>query len=532
MIKNYPKSLMALVCAIGLTFGSCKKDSLTQEAASNSSSSFPSNTLATTSLQDHSGLSSSFTLGVNGHPLGDIAYLGVPAAKQIEMIKKMDMGIYRINIHTLSDGSCTVPKILQPLLDAAAAGNITLLPLLTPRTLSYNDSEADAYQKGKTLGGNFAAKYASVFKFYDMGNDLDVASILPGKDGRVTEDYNLNKLKVIAAYLKGMSEGIHANDPDAQTMISAGWVHWGFIKYCENNGVKFDVLAYHWYSDMEAAITRAKSLKITDITITLNGLFPGKPIWITETNLRPDNLSTLETEQNTFLTSFIAKCKANPTVKAVLVYELFDEPYKNGDEKYYGIAKWTSPYLTWINKLVADTFEKLSAKPSNTEESKPEPATAPAPVTAPAPAPVAVDLVTNLVSYTAAKPVLAKLTTGSTYYLDRDYQIKSISASLINASLIKTANDDKLSTSKSLISFKLNRAATVFVAYDTRAKKIPTWLQGFSKTTEKLGTNDPKLASLAIYKKDYPAGTFTLGGNLSDSATGALCQYVLMVNEK
>jgi hypothetical protein len=520
MIKNYPNSLMALVCAIGLSLGSCKKDSLLQDTAAIPSSSLASAKLETTSVQLSSTLSAPFILGVNGHPLGDIAYLGVPAADQINMIKKMGMGIYRINILSTSDGTCTVPKILQPLLDAAAAGKVTLLPMLTPRTLNYNDSEADAYQKGKMLGGNFAAKYASVFKFYDMGNDLDLATLLSGKDGRVTEDYNINKLRITAAYLKGMSEGIHANDPDAQTMISAGWVHWGFIKFCETNGVKFDVLAYHWYSDMEAAIVRAKSLNITDITVTLNGLFPGKPIWITETNFRADNLSTLESDQNIFLTNFIAKCKANPTVKAVLVYELFDEPYKNGAEKHYGIAKWAMPYIKWINKLVADTFEKLLSSVSSPEVSKP------------APAPVVTELLTNVVGYTIAKPLIAKLAVGNTYYTDRVYQITSIPSYLNNVSLIKTANDDKLSKLSTLVSFKLNRPATVYVAYDPRATKLPVWLQNFTRTTDKLGINDPKLAAMNIYKKDYEAGTYPLGGNLSDSAAGALCQYVLMVKEK
>jgi hypothetical protein len=520
MIKNYPKSLMVLVCAVGLSLGSCKKDQLIQETPTVPSPSLASAALETTSVQLSSLLSAPFTLGVNGHPLGDMAYLGVPAADQINMIKKMGMGIYRINILSTSDGTCTVPKVLQPLLDAASAGNVTLLPMLTPRTLSYNDSEADAYQKGKVLGGNFAAKYASVFKFYDMGNDLDLATLLAGKDGRVTEDYNISKLRVTAAYLKGMSEGIHANDPDAQTMISAGWVHWGFIKFCETYGVKFDVLAYHWYSDMEAAIVRAKSLNITDITVKLNSLFPGKPIWITETNFRAENLSTLESDQNTFLTNFIAKCKANHTVKAVLVYELFDEPYKNGAEQHYGIAKWAAPYLKWINKLVADTFEKLQGSALNPEVSKPDPA------------PVVTELLTNLVGYTTAKPLIAKLAVGNTYYTDRTYQITSIPSYLNKASLIKTANDDKLSKLSTLVSFKLSRPATVYVAYDPRATKIPAWLLNFTKTTDKLGINDPKLATMSIYKKDYEAGTYPLGGNLSGSAVGALCQYILMVIEK
>jgi len=526
MIKNFFKSSTALLCAVALTLGSCKKDSaILPEETSVSPTTLTSSTLATT-VNSTASLSSSFRLGVNGHPLGDLAYLGVPASDQIGMIKKMGMSIYRINILSTSDGSCTVPKVLQPLLDAAAAGSVTLLPMLTPRTLSYNDSEADAYAKGKTLGGNFAAKYASVFKYYDMGNDLDVRSILSGKDGRVTEDYDQKKLRVTAAYLKGMNDGIHANDPDAQTMISAGWVHWGFIKFCENYGVKYDVLGYHWYSDMEEAILRATSLKISDITITLNSLFPGKPIWITETNLRPGIMSSLEADQNTFLTKFITKCKANPTVKAVLVYELFDEPYKVADEKHYGIAKWVAPYTRWLNKLVSDTFMKLHAAATDvtTDPSKPV-ATTPA-------TPAVIELLANINTATRATVQVTKLAVGTKYYVDRDYEIKAAPSNLLNAFLIKATNDDKVSKLNSYMSFTLNRAATVYIAYDPRATKLPAWLQGWTKITDKLGINDPKLAAMNIYKKEYTAGTVNIGGNLAGLAAGALCQYIVIVKEK
>ncbi|AMR33488.1 hypothetical protein A0256_19710 [Mucilaginibacter sp. PAMC 26640] len=509
MIKNFPNSLMALLCAVSLAFGSCKKDLAVQpDVAPHDSATLSAADLTKNPISTFDNLSPSFTLGINGHPLGDIAYFGIPASAQIDMIKKMGMGIYRVNILSTSDGTCTVPKILQPLLAAAAAGNITLLPMLNPRTLSYSDTEDIAYQKGKTLGGNFAMKYASVFKYYDLGNDLDLKSILSGKDGRVAKDYDNRTLSITAAYLKGMSEGIHENDPDAQTMISAGWVHWGFIKYCEEYGVKFDILAYHWYSDMEGAIARSPSLKITDITLTLNTLFPGKPIWITETNSRPKSLGTLEADQNMFLTSFIAKCKANPTVKAVLVYELFDEPYKNGEEGYYGIAKWALPYTKSINKLIADSFEKLQSVPVVTE------------------------LLTDLIGYTSAKLQTAKLTVGATYYTDRVYQITSGPDYILNGKLIKTANDDKLSKLTSFLSFKVHKNATVYVGYDSRAKKLPTWLEGFTKTSETLGVDDPKIATLNIFKKEFPAGLVTLGANLSGPAIGALCQYVVVIKEK
>ncbi|AMR30507.1 hypothetical protein A0256_03260 [Mucilaginibacter sp. PAMC 26640] len=503
MIKKNLASTMALLCAVGLTIGSCKKDSAILSEAS--SANLTAQALAATGNISMAGLSPGFTLGINGHPLGDAAYLSVSAADQINLIKKMGMGIYRINVMSTSDGTVTVPERLQPLLDAAVAADITLLPMLYTSTLDFDDTEAIAYTKGNNVGGNFAAKYASVFKYYDMGNDLDIGIINDGKDGRVAEDYDQKKLLITASYLKGMNDGIHANDPDAQTMMSSSWVHWGFIKFCENYGVNFNILAYHWYSDMEVEIQNSNNLNITDITLTLNDLFPGKPIWITEVNLRPGNMSVFEADQNSFLTSFIAKCKANPTVKAFLIYELFDEPYKTGGEEYYGITKWATPFTEWINRPAAKNFIKVATP----------------------------ELITDITTATGAKPKLNNFIAGATYYTDRLYRItKKTPGYLLKNPIIETVNDDKLNTLSSYLSFNLNRASTIYIAYDPRAKKIPTWLQSWTKTTDKVGITDPKVSSLDLYAKEYAAGQVTLGGNLSNSATGAQTHYLVIVKEK
>ncbi|MBE9586783.1 hypothetical protein IM792_20205, partial [Mucilaginibacter sp. JRF] len=131
-----------------------------------------------------------------------------------------------------------------------------------------------------------------------------------------------------------------------------------------------------------------------------------------------------------------------------------------------------------------------------------------------------------------AKLQTVKLAVGAVYYADRTYKIKSVPSYLANTSFIKAANDDKINTQNTFLTFKVSRASTVYVAYDPRAKKLPTWLQGFTKVSEQLGIDDPKLAGMNLYKKDYAAGTISVGGNLAGSATGALCQYILIVKEK
>lgn len=294
-------------------------------------------------------------LGINGH-LGDAPYLKVPWAKQIDMLKERGMSYYRINVQTKSDGSASSSVHLATLLKAANSAGVKLLPMLYLRTLDYNKTEKQNYAMGKELGGNFAAKYGNQFVYYNLGNDEELPIIYRNKTGIKPEHYNPVKFKATAAFLKGMDEGIKAKDPDAKTMIGAGWLHYGFLQMCNEYGIKFDRIAYNWYSDMENAAAKSPYY-ISDITQTLTKLFPNQPIWFTEYNYRYKATSlTNEADQNEFVKKFTAKCRNNPQVKVAMVYELFDEPYKSVQESTYGIIKWKTQYSVWENKMLSKTY--------------------------------------------------------------------------------------------------------------------------------------------------------------------------------
>jgi len=298
---------------------------------------------------------STLKLGINGH-LGDAPYLNVPWKDQIKMLKDRGMAYYRINVSTMSDGTASASKALDELHSAASAAGIRLLPMVYLRTLDFNKSESENYTLGKTLGANFAAKYRNYFIYYNLGNDLELPLLYSNTTGQSSSDYNASKFKRTAAYLKGMDDGIKSKDSDAKTIISAGWLHYGFLKMCESYGVRVDRIGSNWYADMEGAAAKAPYY-ITDITKKLASLLPTKGIWFTEYNFRYKSTSTTnETDQQNFIKSFTAKCKANSQVKVAIVYELFDEPYKSWQESNYGIIKWKIEYTSWANKLTSNLF--------------------------------------------------------------------------------------------------------------------------------------------------------------------------------
>ena len=294
----------------------------------------------------------SFKLGINGHSLGLETYRSVPVAQQIAMLKKMGMNFYRQDILYRSDGTISTasPSDFKNLWKAANAAGVQILPVLYTKTLDWNKSESDNYTAGKLAGHNFAVKNSQYFKYYELGNELDKQTLISG-NGDFLNDYNVNNVYTTAAYLKGMDEGIKSIQPNAKTMINAGWKHFAFLKAMEAYGVNFDIIAYHWYSDMEGASAR----NFPDITQKLSSMFT-KPIWFTEVGQRFKNVDNIDQLQSNFTTAFINKCKANPQVKALLLYELMDEPGRDDREAHFGFVQWLTPYTNWSYKTVAQTL--------------------------------------------------------------------------------------------------------------------------------------------------------------------------------
>lgn len=123
------------------------------------------------------------------------------------------------------------------------------------------------------------------------------------------------------------------------------------------------------------------------------------------------------------------------------------------------------------------------------------------------------------------------LEAGDAYYVDADYTLVSIPTELQNARWVMTANADFGNASANHVSFNVDRAVTVYVAFDAGAAARPAWMtaNGFVATNLTISVTDPLSPTLTLYKKKYNAGNITLGGNLAAGASGANSNYVVAV---
>ncbi len=128
----------------------------------------------------------------------------------------------------------------------------------------------------------------------------------------------------------------------------------------------------------------------------------------------------------------------------------------------------------------------------------------------------------------------ATLSTGSEYYLDRDYTILSMPSILQGQLGIKTNNDDKTRTDASWITFDLNVRSNVYVMYDHRGTPayggaLPNFLSSYTNTGMTVEVEDGSASPLVVYGKTYDPGQVVLGGNMQSPASGAGSNYFVII---
>lgn len=99
---------------------------------------------------------------------------------------------------------------------------------------------------------------------------------------------------------------------------------------------------------------------------------------------------------------------------------------------------------------------------------------------------------------------------GKTVYVDRSYVFTNIPENYIGLEFLRTANDDKYISGPDSVSFNVDEAVTVFVAYDFRNTPIPTWLATWNNTGDVIEASH---TTMNLYRKDFDAGVVSLDGN-------------------
>ncbi len=137
------------------------------------------------------------------------------------------------------------------------------------------------------------------------------------------------------------------------------------------------------------------------------------------------------------------------------------------------------------------------------------------------------DLVVNDTTNAADWSIQSNIQVGSVEYGDRTYTIAALPSTYAGSAWVRAANDSKAYTGTTLVSFKVNAAATVYVAFDDRVTTKPSWLSGWTDIGNNIVDNQSTPVTYSVFSKMFASGsTVSLGPN-GQSAT--CCQYYIIV---
>ena len=116
------------------------------------------------------------------------------------------------------------------------------------------------------------------------------------------------------------------------------------------------------------------------------------------------------------------------------------------------------------------------------------------------------------------------LTGNVTYYTDRDYRLTSVPSKYIGMDMIKTPNDERnLNAASDYLTFKMPYDGMVYVAFDSRAASLPSWMSGFSNTGDRIYTSLSSQPYLTVYQKPYAqSDCVNFGANKAPGFSGGV----------
>jgi hypothetical protein len=217
--------------------------------------------------------------GVNGHPLNSGSYEQMPLEQQLSLLKSIGLRTYRVNINPEHTEKL---RPLSQLATLAERQGIRILPVVIIPPGQYSD-EGQAFAAAQSAMYELAKEFDSRIEVWELGNEYDLYCVKPGTNGGSPGDYADQKYAVVRGLVRGMLEGLREASPTARSIVettqhTSQALDNGFLQRLMDDGVRFDITGYHYYSRDGRIPVNA------DGNNSLQVLYDQfhKPIWVTE----------------------------------------------------------------------------------------------------------------------------------------------------------------------------------------------------------------------------------------------------------
>ena len=302
--------------------------------------------------------------GTNGHPLTknanvfkDDRVLDVMAARGIRS--------YRVDVNLASDTDPYIAHDFNALYEKARAKGITLKPALAVPFTWGDRTDGGRYPKGDRAAlynqgfkrtFDFVNQFKGKVNDWELENELNLLArdpaggMLFGK-GWAASEFDTPIMNDWAAVLQGMSDAIdqinNTNGLHLRKVVNTTSTMFGFLDFMEAKGVKFDVVAYHYYEPGNVNPHSYWGGVRPQYDLFKKLASYNKPVFINEINCQEIYRGGFENKLgqpltnacfqslNTVLRYFTTQTDAN--IEEINLYEILDEPAKGPVEGSFGI---------------------------------------------------------------------------------------------------------------------------------------------------------------------------------------------------
>jgi hypothetical protein len=276
--------------------------------------------------------------GVVGHLEHRGIYRMIDFDSQIAQVRDLGASVYAQDVSSPQSAQLVADFARQ-----AAKSCISVLALVTPRAPQSRQNEQDAFSAGYDLGKVAGSTLRGLVTYYQVGNEYDNWAILGGgHSGERPTDYDNDKYMKARGSILGLIKGIRESNPDAKIILTSfSWLHFGFTDMLfsgtQPDGTsghpipQWDITAWHWYSNMGSIL--AAGPKKINVLQRLKESY-GKPIWITEYGVRPNQLNPDAYLVGPNALQGFVQVARQYNVQNVTMYELYDDQRYGGDGNY------------------------------------------------------------------------------------------------------------------------------------------------------------------------------------------------------
>lgn len=275
-----------------------------------------------------------FMWGVDTNPSAVKKYDLTTWNKELKLVKTLGTNWIRL---VYDNKPANRLEIFDEMVNAANPQGINIL--LSLDSTSPVETVSNPQQDGANVCHEVSEHFKGRIQYYQVLNEQGGTVIKSsGFSGENESDFDPAKYKQVTDWTRGCTAAIRKNDPNARTVITVNWLHYGYIQMLIRDKIDFDIIGWDWYSDMKMMGEKktADGSLLTDKIKSFN-----KPVILAEVNAQPNATGTNQQQQADFISSMAQWAYNSGFIKGFFVHTLIDTaPYAGQKAAYYGLVTY------------------------------------------------------------------------------------------------------------------------------------------------------------------------------------------------